>query len=809
MKRLFDWMDDRTGYRKLVHEALYEHIPGGARWRYVWGSTLVFCVVVQFITGLFLWMCYSPSSQTAWESVYHIQYEMAGGWLLRGLHHYTAQAMVVLLALHMLQVVVDGAYKAPREFNFWVGLVLLQIVLGLGLTGYLLPWDQKGYWATKVATNIIGLVPFVGTEIQQLVVGGVDYGHHTLTRFFAVHAGVLPGLMILFIGLHMYFFRRQGVTVAKKKGADCHFWPDQILKDVVACLAVLAVILFLVVYHRLTDAAAPLGAPLLSPAEPSEEFSAARPEWYFLFLFQFLKYFQGHTEVWGAIYIPGLVLGFMALMPFVGRWKLGHWFNVVFTFALLLGAAVLTVIALVEDSNKQDFHEAIATAEKNSRRVVELAAAPAGIPPAGAASLLGNDPLTQGPRLFSKHCSNCHRFDGHDGTGKQPDDPPSSPDLKGFGSREWLSGFLDPTKIATTQYYGGTPFEDGRMAKFVQDDLQELMKRPLAEFEPADVESVILAVSAEAKLPAQSALDERDRERIEAGQKLVGGDGLNCTKCHKFGDMGRQRKKTPDLTGWGSREWMIGLVSNPRHERFYGTANDRMPAYGEKEILDEKTIGLVVDWIREDWYRPDEEVAPVVATLAPAPAGDAPGVGAVAPAAQPPAAVAGDAAENTDGTSTTAEEPDGDEPANEDSTEPAEDAKTDAGDAETESAAIVPPGAAVADAPDFQKVIQPLLETYCYRCHGGSTKRKPRGEYNMKTRALALTPGDWGEPTIVPGESTESYLYQLISSEDEDERMPPEREPQISAEQVATIKAWIDAGAAWPDTVELAVPKEE
>ena len=123
-KALFDWSDQRTGWKAVLHEALYEKVPGGARWRYVWGSTLTFALVVQFITGVFLWMAYSPSSQTAWESVYYIQEQMRGGWLLRGIHHFTAQAMTVLLVLHLLQVVIDGAYKAPREVNFWFGMEL-------------------------------------------------------------------------------------------------------------------------------------------------------------------------------------------------------------------------------------------------------------------------------------------------------------------------------------------------------------------------------------------------------------------------------------------------------------------------------------------------------------------------------------------------------------------------------------------------------------------------------------------------------------------------------------------------------------
>jgi quinol-cytochrome oxidoreductase complex cytochrome b subunit len=246
-KLLIDWLEHRTGYRSVVSSALYEHIPGGARWRYVWGSTLVFAFAVQVITGFFLWAGYSPSAQTAWESVYYIQYQMAGGWLLRGIHHFMAQAMIVLLVLHLAQVIIDGAYRAPREINFWIGLVLMQVVLGLALTGYLLPWDQKGYWATQVATNIMGIVPGVGPSLQRIVIGGSDYGHLTLTRFFALHAGLLPFLMMGLIAVHIYVFRRHGITVRKPlKGPDGTFWVDQVLKDAIACLVVLAVVLFLI-----------------------------------------------------------------------------------------------------------------------------------------------------------------------------------------------------------------------------------------------------------------------------------------------------------------------------------------------------------------------------------------------------------------------------------------------------------------------------------------------------------------------------------------------------------------------------------
>ncbi len=211
IRSLTDWLDSRTGFRRITNDALYERIPSGARFRYVTGSMLVFAFVTQAVTGIFLWMAYSPSSQTAYESVYYIQHQMTGGWILRGIHHFMAQAMVVVMALHLFQVVWDGAYRRPREFNHWLGLILMQIVLGLGLTGYLLPWDQKGFWATNVATNLATLVPVVGKDLQQLAVGGGEYGHHTLTRFFAMHAGVLPAALVIVLIGHIALFRRHGI----------------------------------------------------------------------------------------------------------------------------------------------------------------------------------------------------------------------------------------------------------------------------------------------------------------------------------------------------------------------------------------------------------------------------------------------------------------------------------------------------------------------------------------------------------------------------------------------------------------------
>ena len=154
-----NWLDSRTGYKHLVHEALEEPIPGGARWRYVFGSALTVDVPDPARDGPAADDVYSPSSSTAWGSVWYITYKMDGGWFIRGLHHFGSQAMVILLLLHMIQVVLAGAYRAPREVNWWFGLALMGVTLGFSLTGYLLPWDQKGYWATKVATKIASGAP--------------------------------------------------------------------------------------------------------------------------------------------------------------------------------------------------------------------------------------------------------------------------------------------------------------------------------------------------------------------------------------------------------------------------------------------------------------------------------------------------------------------------------------------------------------------------------------------------------------------------------------------------------------------------
>jgi ubiquinol-cytochrome c reductase cytochrome b subunit len=593
MNRFFDWLDHRTGFRTLLHAALYEHIPGGPRWRYVWGSTLSFCFFVQVVTGLILWTAYSPSAQTAWESVYYIQHQMAGGWLLRGVHHFTAEAMVVLLAIHFVQDVIDGAYRAPREINFWLGLILMQIVLGLALTGYLLPWDQKGYWATRVATKMMGLVPIVGESLQKIIVGGNEYGHHTLTRFFALHAGVLPTLLTVFLVLHVLMFRRHGLTVREPNRApDTTFWPEQLLRDAVACLAVAIIVLVLVLWNFVhlepgVSVASQVGAELGAPANPAESYAAARPEVYFLFLFQTLKYLEVFPPMFGAIVVPGFVMLTLFLMPIVGRWELGHRFNVVWTFALIIGAGVLTGLAWYDDHfrnspESQHYLAAVANAKVEAERAVELADSPTGIPPTGALALLQSDPKIQGPKLFRQHCAGCH---SHADETAPSDDPqqslagkPSASNLWGFGTRDWVRGLLDPKQVGGPHYFGNTALKEGDMVTWVNDTiakgLNELKGDELTKFK-AKTDDVTFALTAESGL-MDGAVADRDKH-VAAGRAAIVKD-FSCTDCHKFRDTG-ELGSAPDLTGYASREWLTAFLSNPAAERFYGEKNDRMPAF--------------------------------------------------------------------------------------------------------------------------------------------------------------------------------------------------------------------------------------
>jgi quinol-cytochrome oxidoreductase complex cytochrome b subunit len=215
--RIGDWLDQRFGWRSVWQAVFLRKVPK-VNWWYTLGSATLFVAINQGVTGILLTTYYVPTPDHAYESIQYITTQVPAGWLIRGLHHWGASAMVLLTVLHMLRVIVAGAYKFPREMTWFTGVLLLIVVLGFGFTGYLLPWDQKAYWATTVGTRIAGVTPLIGDWILKIMRGGEGLSAVTLARFFGTHVWILPLTLILLLGTHLYLIVRIGISSVPKKG---------------------------------------------------------------------------------------------------------------------------------------------------------------------------------------------------------------------------------------------------------------------------------------------------------------------------------------------------------------------------------------------------------------------------------------------------------------------------------------------------------------------------------------------------------------------------------------------------------------
>jgi ubiquinol-cytochrome c reductase cytochrome b subunit len=328
-----NWLDHRTGVETAVRQFMLEEIPASSGWQQVFGSVAVFLFLVQAFTGALLAFNYAPTPGDAYNSLRYILTELTGGRLIRGLHHWGASMMIVVVVLHMVQVFLYGAYKKPREATWIVGVVLMLVTLAYGLTGYLLPWDNRAYWGTVVTTRIAGQAPVLGPYLLRLLGGGTEVGVVTFARFYGLHVLLLPPATLLLIALHVFLVRKHGV--APEPGDELlpakKFFPAQVFKDVVAIFIAFAILYTLALVARV---------PLEQLADPTDTTYIPRPEWYFLFLFQTLKLFPGPLEVVGSVVLPGLAVLTLILMPFLDR---GHLVKVTRrTFAI--AAVVLAAI---------------------------------------------------------------------------------------------------------------------------------------------------------------------------------------------------------------------------------------------------------------------------------------------------------------------------------------------------------------------------------------------------------------------------------------------------------------------------------
>ena len=603
MKAVFEWIDERTGLASAWRGFANHAVPGGSCPCRVWPAAILFTFLVQAITGWVVWTYYVPVDQAAWESVYYLQHEVVGGAMLRGIHHYGGQVLLVLIILYLLQMVFTRACRAPRELVFWTALGMGLVCLGLLLTGDLLAWDQNSYASTHVRVSFLKLIPVVGGDLFKVAVGGPGpgFGHLTLPRFMALHVTALAGGFFLLIVLHWILADRADRRQAETAERTTTRWPSQTMFSALACLLVMGVILGLSTSHGLSGEAA--GAGLGSPADtdPANKYAAARPEWAFLGLYEMAHMFgETFPWAWGGVPIfvlPGLLVLIGLAMPFLARVNVGHYFNMAFTVILLVVMVGLSYRCLGRDAGDRDHQKAIAAEVQQASRVVQLAKAGGGIPPAGALSLLKDDAKTQGPLLFARHCASCHNYTG----GEVPDiaaEESSAPNIYQFASTGWIGGFLDREKISGPEYFGNTAFKDGTMVKFVRGNLKELR-----EDMPDEFPQLIAALAEEATFD-----DARPADQISEDTVFLF-DDFTCTECHKFheeGDLG----SAPDLTGYGSRAWLVGIISDPTHKRFYRSDNDRMPAYAsdsenpENNVLSPRQVEMLADWLRGKWYEP-------------------------------------------------------------------------------------------------------------------------------------------------------------------------------------------------------------
>ena len=501
VRNVTHWLEERTGLASAVHHFLYEEIPPSSGWHQVFGSLALFLFLTQVFTGILLAINYAPTPGEAYHSLSYIVNELTAGRMIRGLHHWGASMMIVVVVLHMTQVFLYGAYKKPREGTWMVGVVLLTIVLGFGLSGYLLPWDNRAYWGTIVTTQIAGQAPILGPYIQRLMGAENGVGAVTFARFYSAHVLMLPPLTIILIGLHLYLVRKHGVAPeAIEHGPKKMFYPGQVFKDTVAIFIAFAILFTMAVT---------LQVPLEPIADPTNTSYIPRPEWYFLFLFQTLKFFKGSLEPIGSVFLPNITLLVLMFTPFIDRGPLRRLRERKVGWFMVIGGAVawtgLTTAAVL-------------TTPKQSETPLQVAAWNR-VPPKD---------LTAFVTFNNSKCSTCHNLS--DG------DPKPGPNLAGITAHKPAAWMLDHFK-AMTQQTGAAAISDTQAAA-----LAAMMGR----LTPDTADGMIDAPAAAIR-----------------GAEIYESHG--CSACHQIN--GEGMAMGPGLNGVGQRRtkaWLDKHLENPR-----------------------------------------------------------------------------------------------------------------------------------------------------------------------------------------------------------------------------------------------------
>jgi len=323
-KKIWEWIDDRTGAKEAWKATAGHPIPPKTGWMYVFGSATMVALIVQVITGSVLATKYIPSASQAYETLVYLTYHDPVGRILRGMHYWGSSAMVLFVGLHMVRVFLMGSYKFPREMNWLTGIALLAIVLALAFTGQVMRWDDNAIWSVIVAAEQAVRLPFIGQQAADMILGGGHLTGSTLSRFFALHVFILPGALFAVLGVHLYLVIKNGISEPPKKGEPVDpktyrkwyedylkkhgepFWPNAAWRDVVVGVGLIVLITLLAIF---------VGPPHLDPVpDPTVIDADPRPDWYFLWYFAVLALSPHHLENYIMILGPAVIgIAFLAL----------------------------------------------------------------------------------------------------------------------------------------------------------------------------------------------------------------------------------------------------------------------------------------------------------------------------------------------------------------------------------------------------------------------------------------------------------------------------------------------------------------
>jgi ubiquinol-cytochrome c reductase cytochrome b subunit len=533
------WVSNRWPFEAFVQLILQEEMPGGTSFAYVFGSAVLLTFLLQIITGIWQLFYFVPTTDHAYDSLNFLRLQVPFGWLVHGLHRWGANAMIILVGLHMSRVFIWGAYKHPRQLTWLLGVGLLITTLALGFTGPVLPWHQQGYWEAEVGTSMAGTVPILGQFIARLLRGGAGLSELTLSRFFVLHVAILPAILLALIGLHIVAFRNFGISgpwVESKRSRIGQFWPDQILKDTLFFSFVVILLVGLSAYLR---------PSFPGPLDLSVASYTPKPEWYFLFLYQSLKVFHAKWEPIGTVGIPLFVTLLLILLPFMDRKPERNPVRRPVVMAgyiiFFLWVITLTVVGYYSKPG--------ATTQERA----QVASAPA----------VESTKLSPGAQrgaqlLYSLGCIGCHKVHG---TGGSVGPDLSSGVLQGK-SREWLATQIrDPKKHDPNTIMPAFSSATDQQVNDVVDFLLTLEPK----MSPTPPSSPETGKTGQTKLSPSA----------QRGAQLF--HSLGCIGCHKVHGTGGS--VGPDLSSGvlqgKSREWLATQIRDPKKH----DPNTIMPAF--------------------------------------------------------------------------------------------------------------------------------------------------------------------------------------------------------------------------------------